>query len=92
MTFGQLLNLLFHIISRQKKIAYSGCYISGSNNLHDLFSSDLTNAMILKAGFTNPYGPDAAGTNLAFDSNMTNDMCMNFCLSNGFFYSGTMQK
>ncbi len=71
--------------------AYSGCYLSGSYN-YDLFSTSLTNAMILKAGFTNPYGPYATGAHLAFDSNMTNDMCMNFCLSNGFFYSGTIQK
>ena len=48
--------------------------------------------MITNAGLTVCCGPYATGANLATDSLMTNAKCISFCLSNGFIYSGTLQK
>ena len=69
-----------------------GCYSSGSSNF-DLFSTSLTPTMITNAGLTVCCGPYPTGANLARNTlSMTNQMCISFCLSNGFFYSGTLQK
>jgi hypothetical protein len=71
--------------------AYFGCYLSGLNN-YDLFSTSLTTTMIVNAGLILCCGPYPTGANLARNYQMTNEMCISFCLSNGFIYSGTIQK
>ncbi len=68
-----------------------GCYSSGSSN-YDLFFTSLTTTMITNAGLTVCCGPYATGANLAYHSLMTNEMCISFCSSNGFIYSGTLQR
>ncbi len=69
-----------------------GCYLSGSSNF-DLFSTSLTTTMITNAGLAVCCGPYATGSNLAYNQlRMTNEMCISFCFSNGFFFSGTLQR
>jgi len=48
--------------------------------------------MITNAGLTVCCGPYPTGANLAKNLQMTNEMCISFCLSNGFIYSGTLQR
>lgn len=68
-----------------------GCFLSGSTK-YDLFSTTLTSAMISSNPQLTVCGPYATGIYLAYNSLMTNEMCISFCYSKGFIYSGTLQK
>ena len=61
-----------------------GCCIAGYNQ--EFMMSGLTSTMISSSSYSNI--TTLNGRNLIYSSSMSIEMCVSFCLSNGFFLAG----
>ena len=81
------INLLLN--KKNNLIKLVGCFPSGNPN-YDLFYTDFT-ASMLSSEFSSSY-TSPSGNVLAISTSLSNEMCTSFCLSKGFFYSGTLRR